>query len=48
MSIGLVSGNCNMGLMYLILVDQAAVDLLIFFCYRADSNVPCFQQWWPR
>jgi BASS family bile acid:Na+ symporter len=30
-AIGLVSGNCNMGLMYLVLADQAPLELLIFF-----------------
>jgi len=39
MAIGLVSGNCNMGLMYLILVDQATLDLLIFF---AVGQVPMY------
>jgi BASS family bile acid:Na+ symporter len=39
MAIGLVSGNCNMGLMYLILVDQAKMDLLIFF---AIGQIPMY------
>lgn len=39
MAIGLVSGNCNMGLMYLILVDQATLDLLIFF---AIGQIPMY------
>jgi BASS family bile acid:Na+ symporter len=39
MAIGLVSGNCNMGLMYLILVDQATMELLIFF---AIGQIPMY------
>ncbi len=39
MAIGLVSGNCNMGLMYLVLVDQASLDLLIFF---AIGQIPMY------
>ncbi len=39
MAIGLVSGNCNMGLMYLILMDQASLDLLIFF---AIGQIPMY------
>jgi bile acid:Na+ symporter, BASS family len=39
MAIGLVSGNCNMGLMYLILMDQAALELLIFF---AIGQIPMY------
>ncbi len=39
MAIGLVSGNCNMGLMYLVLADQAALDLLIFF---AIGQIPMY------
>jgi BASS family bile acid:Na+ symporter len=39
MAIGLVSGNCNMGLMYLILADQAQLDLLIFF---AVGQIPMY------
>ncbi|MFW2365749.1 MAG: hypothetical protein ACN4GW_04990 [Desulforhopalus sp.] len=39
MGIGLVSGNCNMGLMYLILVDQAKLELLIFF---AVGQIPMY------
>lgn len=39
MAIGLVSGNCNMGLMYLILADQAKLDLLIFF---AVGQIPMY------
>jgi BASS family bile acid:Na+ symporter len=39
MAIGLVSGNCNMGLMYLILVDQASIELLIFF---AIGQIPMY------
>ncbi|MBM9603615.1 hypothetical protein [Desulfopila inferna] len=39
MAIGLVSGNCNMGLMYLVLVDQATLDLLIFF---AIGQIPMY------
>lgn len=39
MAIGLVSGNCNMGLMYLILMDKAAMELLIFF---AIGQVPMY------
>lgn len=39
MGIGLVSGNCNMGLMYLILVDQANLELLIFF---AVGQIPMY------
>lgn len=39
MAIGLVSGNCNMGLMYLILVDQATLDVLIFF---AIGQIPMY------
>lgn len=39
MAIGLVSGNCNMGLMYLIMVDQATLDLLIFF---AIGQIPMY------
>lgn len=39
MAIGLVSGNCNMGLMYLILMDQARLDVLIFF---AIGQVPMY------
>ena len=39
MAVGLVSGNCNMGLMYLVLADQAALDLLIFF---AIGQIPMY------
>jgi BASS family bile acid:Na+ symporter len=39
MAIGLVSGNCNMGLMYLVLADQAPLDLLIFF---AIGQIPMY------
>ena len=39
MAIGLVSGNCNMGLMYLILMDQATLDVLIFF---AIGQIPMY------
>ncbi len=39
MAIGLVSGNCNMGLMYIIMVDQATLDLLIFF---AIGQIPMY------
>jgi BASS family bile acid:Na+ symporter len=39
MAIGLVSGNCNMGLMYLILVDQAPLELLMFF---AIGQIPMY------
>ncbi len=39
MAVGLVSGNCNMGLMYLVLADQAALDLLVFF---AIGQIPMF------
>ncbi len=39
MAIGLVSGNCNMGLMYLILVDQVTLDVLIFF---AIGQIPMY------
>ena len=39
LAIGLVSGNCNMGLMYLILVDQANLELLIFF---AIGQIPMY------
>lgn len=39
LAIGLVSGNCNMGLMYLILADQAKLELLIFF---AIGQVPMY------
>lgn len=39
MAIGLVSGNCNMGLMYLIMVDQAPLNLLIFF---AIGQIPMY------
>lgn len=39
MAIGLVCGNCNLGLMYLILVDQATLDLLIFF---AIGQIPMY------
>ncbi len=39
MAVGLVSGNCNMGLMYLVLADQAALELLVFF---AIGQIPMF------
>ncbi len=39
MAAGLVSGNCNMGLMYLVLADQAPLDLLVFF---AIGQIPMF------
>ncbi len=39
MAAGLVSGNCNMGLMYLVLADQATIDLLIFF---AIGQIPMY------
>ena len=39
MAIGLVSGNCNMGLMYLLLMDQAPLNLLIFF---AIGQIPMY------
>lgn len=39
MAIGLVSGNCNMGLMYLILMDQAPMNVLIFF---AIGQIPMY------
>jgi BASS family bile acid:Na+ symporter len=39
MAVGLVSGNCNMGMMYLVLADQATLDLLIFF---AVGQIPMF------
>lgn len=39
MAVGLVSGNCNMGLMYLVFADQAALDLLIFF---AIGQIPMY------
>ena len=39
MAVGLVSGNCNMGLMYLVLADQATLDLLIFF---AIGQIPMY------
>lgn len=39
MAIGLASGNCNMGLMYLVLSDQAELELLVFF---AIGQIPMF------
>jgi BASS family bile acid:Na+ symporter len=39
LAIGLASGNCNMGLVYLILMDQAPLDLLVFF---AVGQVPMY------
>ncbi len=39
LGIGLASGNGNMGLMYLILVDQANLDLLVFF---AIGQIPMY------
>ncbi len=39
LGIGLASGNGNMGLMYLILVDQASLDLLVFF---AIGQIPMY------
>lgn len=39
MAIGLVSGNCNMGLMYLIMADQAKLEVLIFF---AIGQIPMY------
>lgn len=39
MAIGLISGNCNMGLMYLLLMDQAPMDVLIFF---AIGQIPMY------
>jgi BASS family bile acid:Na+ symporter len=39
LAIGLVSGNCNMGLMYLILMDQVNLELLIFF---AIGQIPMY------
>jgi BASS family bile acid:Na+ symporter len=38
-AVGLVSGNCNMGLMYLVLVDQVSLDFLIYF---AIGQIPMF------
>ena len=31
MAIGVASGNCNLGLMYLVLVDKVDIEVLIFF-----------------
>ncbi|MGH1440341.1 MAG: hypothetical protein ACRBBR_09545 [Cellvibrionaceae bacterium] len=39
MAIGLASGNCNLGLMYLVLSDQAPLELLIFF---AIGQIPMY------
>lgn len=39
MAAGLVSGNCNLGLMYLVLADQAPLELLIFF---AVGQIPMY------
>jgi BASS family bile acid:Na+ symporter len=39
MAVGLVSGNCNLGLMYLVLADQAPLELLIFF---AVGQIPMY------
>jgi bile acid:Na+ symporter, BASS family len=39
MAIGLASGNCNLGLMYLVLADQAPLDVLIFF---AIGQIPMY------
>ena len=39
MAAGLASGNCNMGLMYLVFTDQASIDFLIFF---AIGQIPMF------
>lgn len=39
LAVGLASGNCNMGLVYLILMDQAPLDLLVFF---AVGQVPMY------
>lgn len=39
MATGLLSGNCNMGLMYLVLADQASLDLLVFF---AIGQIPMY------
>jgi BASS family bile acid:Na+ symporter len=39
MAVGLVCGNCNMGLMYLVLAGQASLDVLIFF---AIGQVPMY------
>ncbi|MFT5421589.1 MAG: BASS family bile acid:Na+ symporter [Candidatus Endobugula sp.] len=39
MAIGLVSGNCNLGLMYLVLADQAPLKILIFF---AIGQIPMY------
>ena len=39
MAVGLASGNCNMGLMYLVFSEQAARELLVFF---AIGQIPMF------
>jgi BASS family bile acid:Na+ symporter len=39
MAVGLASGNCNMGLMYLVFTDQATIDFLVFF---AIGQIPMF------
>jgi BASS family bile acid:Na+ symporter len=39
MAVGLVSGNCNLGLMYLVLADQAPLEVLIFF---AIGQIPMY------
>lgn len=39
MAIGLVSGNGNLGLMYLVLADQAPLEILIFF---AIGQIPMY------
>ena len=31
LAIAMMSGNCNLGLMYLVLVDQFAIDVLLFY-----------------
>jgi len=39
MAIGLASGNCNLGLMYLVFADQAPLELLVFF---AIGQIPLY------
>lgn len=39
MAVGITSGNCNLGLMYLVLVDQAPLEILIFF---AIGQIPMY------
>lgn len=39
MAVALMAGNCNLGLMYLVLAEQASLDLLVYF---AIGQIPMY------